>query len=607
MTSTNLKHQSDTFAKKLADEFGLHPELELPDLPKNDMLEWMRVARPIIDGNYQDFRAGPMWIPIYLDNHPDIMVVGGRQIWKTSATTNMLAECATTIHHAEVQYVNHDGASLSAFSNKRLRQGTFADNELLSIFPERGTGSVTKITLSNASVIYMDTDHREYKHIEGKSLDLCILDEAQYQDIQYLSKLEKTFAYKSHGKLRIFGIGGEAGSPYERRWLQTDQRKWFYDNPNWRDKLEFNQDGLVVDDYMYDVLRGNWIAQVPEHTEYRGYHFPQTIMPHIAMTIADAREKYKIPIKYSVEYQTLHDPQSIVTTHIHGLFNKAMRRPITHEMVASITQPYKGLDFLTPQDILNLKEQYPDRITVGFGADWGSGPSASLTVSCIMLRWDMGENAPALYQIAEIEPRPREDQRKQVKYMVDKFKKFDCDFGVADLGYGDEKVKTMQDGGYDMDTGEWFEGLGVDKLLGCSSMENKTMPFQFHELKEDRHGSQVPQVKVDKTNVIQAFIDMIDRKVHHPDYINGTEDYRPQIIIPFKDEMKVFAQPMNLLEDFTSITRKDVAEIEDVEIVDPRQHPKKEFNHPPDAVMAILYAVIALDNKESSQWSWVSA
>jgi len=603
MPVNNLERIGD----KLLEDFGhlINVPINVPDLP-TDILEWLRKARPIIDGRKQDFRAGPMWIPIYLDNHPDLMVVAGRQVWKSSYCTNILTKQATGHHHSEVQYVNHDGPSLSAFSNQRLRQGTFGDNKLLAMYPVHGTGSVSKVELQNASVIYMDTDHGEYKHVEGKSLQLCVLDEAQYQDIQFLSKLEKTFAY-TRGRLRVLGIGGEAGSPYERRWLQTDQRQWFYDNSNWRDKLEFNSEGMVIDDYMYDVLRGNWIAQVPKHTEYRGYHMPQTIMPFIALTIEDARTKYKIPIKYSIEYQQLHEPQSIVQTHVFARFNKALRRPITHEMFYACCNPYKKLSFMEPSDIENLRNQYEGKVLVTQGIDWGSGPSASLTVSCIMIKWDLGDIHPPLYQIAEIEYRPREDQRKQTRYMIDKFNRFQCDFGVADLGYGTEKVKTIQEGGADVDTGERFAGLGTDKFLGCNTMSSTVMPFQFHQEKEDAHGSQVPQVRVDKTSIIQNFIDMLDRKVHHPDYINGESGFRPQLIIPFEDDTKILSQPMNLLEDFTSITRKDIAKIEDVEVVDPRQHPRKEFNHPPDSVMAILYSIIASDNYDSSQWHWISA
>jgi len=59
------------------------------------------------------------------------------------------------------------------------------------------------------------------------------------------------------------------------------------------------------------------------------------------------------------------------------------------------------------------------------------------------------------------------------------------------------------------------------------------------------------------------------------------------------------------LSDFTSITRKDLAEIEDIIIEDSRQRAKKEFNHPRDSVMSIIYARQALNL--DLEWHWVSA
>lgn len=56
-----------------------------------------------------------------------------------------------------------------------------------------------------------------------------------------------------------------------------------------------------------------------------------------------------------------------------------------------------------------------------------------------------------------------------------------------------------------------------------------------------------------------------------------------------------------LIKDFTDITRKDIPETEDITITDPRQKPKKEFNHPRDSVMAIIYARVAM--KQEREWS----
>lgn len=59
-----------------------------------------------------------------------------------------------------------------------------------------------------------------------------------------------------------------------------------------------------------------------------------------------------------------------------------------------------------------------------------------------------------------------------------------------------------------------------------------------------------------------------------------------------------------LIKDFTDITRKDIPETEDVTITDPRQKPKKEFNHPKDSVMAIIYARVAM--KQEVEWHYFS-
>ncbi len=40
---------------------------------------------------------------------------------------------------------------------------------------------------------------------------------------------------------------------------------------------------------------------------------------------------------------------------------------------------------------------------------------------------------------------------------------------------------------------------------------------------------------------------------------------------------------------------------------DPRQRPKKEYNHPPDSVMALIYSIMALKVIEKTRWHWISA
>jgi hypothetical protein len=108
--------------------------------------------------------------------------------------------------------------------------------------------------------------------------------------------------------------------------------------------------------------------------------------------------------------------------------------------------------------------------------------------------------------------------------------------------------------------------------------------------KTDEHGDQTGRVNIDKTTAIQEFIDMLESSVSHPRRPLEQELRRPKLMIPFKDEYQVDW----LVKDFTSITRKDLAETASLH-VDPRQQPRKEFNHPRDSVMAIIYAKKALE------------
>jgi hypothetical protein len=573
----------------------LQEVISLPSLPQ-DPLQWIDKARPIVDGQWRNFLLSPFWLDIYNDHHWDVMVLAGRQVFKSTYCTDMLAWEATRRPGIEVAYITHDQDSLSAFSNQRLRVGTFEENEVLALFPRHGTGNVGEISLKNKSTIYMITDHNGYKHGEGKSLQLCMLDEAQYQDVQYLPKLEQTMM-RTHGKMRVLGIGGESGSPYHRMWQRTDQREWQYANPLWREGLQFDSDGLVVGEYLIDLLRGRWVADVPKHAEYHGYHLPQTIFPQIPLTIEDAVTKYKIAAKFSIEAQQKRYPQSIFTTHVMGGFHRAIRRPITREMMLACMEPYSHMTLLDAEQVQQLKVKHGNKITVSMGIDWGSGPSASLTVICIMIYWKESER----YQIVHIEPRPQENLMLQAKYAKELFEEYNCDIGIADLGYGVNQVKLIQDGGADAKTGDMFNGLGTERFLGCNSMSAPQKPFQYHDVSTDQHGDTVSRIGIDKTAAIQEYVDMVDRRVPLPEDPHKTVT---QLIIPYKNQSDVDF----LINDSTALTRKDLAEIEDVEVEkDPRQRPRKEFNHPRDSVMSIIYSYQGARRFDDSKWTWVSA
>ena len=75
---------------------------------------------------------------------------------------------------------------------------------------------------------------------------------------------------------------------------------------------------------------------------------------------------------------------------------------------------------------------------------------------------------------------------------------------------------------------------------------------------------------------------------------------RSKLIIPSKNSYEVDF----LIDDLTSLTRKDLNQIEDYTVPDGRQRPRKEYNHPADSVMALIYAIVGL--QRDTRWHWLS-
>jgi hypothetical protein len=289
---------------------------------------------------------------------------------------------------------------------------------------------------------------------------------------------------------------------------------------------------------------------------------------------------------YSIEYQKKNNPDSFFKTHVLGEFYRSTARPVTPEMVLACMNPYRYLDLSRPQEVLEFQEMYHDKIKVSMGVDFGSGSSSS-TVVAILIQWKLRDGQKRLH-LAYLEKRPAENQLDQAEYLCNLFKAYRCDIGIGDLGYGAIQVKMIKDGGSNRHTGEKFSGVGSDKFIGCRTISDETKPLQIFDETTDEHGDKTSSVSIDKTISIQEFIDMLGTHVSHP--ISPEESLRrPKMIIPYKTDYNVDW----LVDDFTNITRKDLSETENV--VDPRQKARKEFNHPRDSVMAIIYAMKALE------------
>lgn len=601
----------DDFYRKFEE---LKPKkVELPKLPK-DLLKWIEEARPFIGNERQSFLAFPMWPDVYRDNNPLKMIVGGRQIAKSTYITNILGFETTAFAGTEAIFVTYDDISKSGFSRQRYQYGTFEANPKLKLFTRHGVGNVGEVSLKNKSVTYLTIDHDQYRHVEGKSPDHILLDEAQYQDIQYFDKIVLAMT-QTKGKITICGVGGESGSPYEEMWRRTDQREWIYDDSNWRDKLQFGlvkdrrgfeKRGLIIGEYLKEVLRGHWEIKNPSAVHWHGYHLPQTIFPTIPLTIESAINDYDVDPIYSIEWRRKHLSGALYSSHVIGGFYKAERRPITNDMIENCMKNYNYLQVLTPEQIGDLKETYGRSIEICMGVDFGSG-QPSKTVIAIFIIWKLKESEKVIanahrIQLVLLEQRPKENQLDQAEYINWMFKIAKCDVGIGDLGYGANQIMVIQEGGYSRKDGKSFKGVGATKFIGAKTMGDETKPLQQYVEKEDEHGKESPHITLNKTAIIQQFIDFLEEYIPHPNHPFIEEYQRSRFMIPNHPNSR--SQIDFIFHDWTSLVRIDLPEELEVEDIDKRQFAKKLYSHPADSLMSCVFAHQA--SRISAEYHWVS-
>ncbi len=535
----------------------------------------------------------PYWIDIYEDNHPNIMAKCARQTFKTTTCTDLIGCASTSNEGVEVSYVADNHAHRGAFSKQRLRRETFLANDTLRQFLLHDRASVEEIDLGNDSVIYLLTDEGEYKAVEGKSNYILVCDEYQYHDVQFLYKALYTLS-QTHGRFYGFGIGGEQGSDYVALWERTDQREWFYDDPNWRKELRFDANGIIINTSkdLKGLLAGRWIAQQPDHTQFRGYHISQVIVPTIPLTIESAINDYHIQPELSIEYQKKYFPQSIYLSHTLAEDYKAQRRPITPDMIRKCMM--NELTFLKPEIVRGYKSVYGNEIRVVGGVDFGSSSTAPTTVASVNIHWRKSGRT----QMVHMEKIPQENHpMDKAKHIVEIFRDFGCDFSVGDWGHGQDMVPIIQQGGRDSHDNK-FEGLTRAKFMGVRTVGDPTKPLADYKEEVNEEGiRQLAKITIDKTTTIQAFIDLFGQYVSHPRFPNDESKKRPIYMIP----SGIDYETDYILEEWTKMVRVDLEENPEDTIVNTKQNVVKQFSHPPDSLMSQIYSFVALRNWQPEQ------
>lgn len=586
----------DKYAK-IADEYESIGVQQFAKFPK-DKLEFIQKHINTIEGHPMK-QLLPQWSPIYMDYSHNKFILAARQTGKSTYIGIDMLWYALTNQGATLAYVTYDETNLSHYSNQKFRRGIIMSN--LAIRMQLTKNERGEVAFKNAATIFLVTDEGEYKHVEGTSASVVKLDESQYHDFQFFPIFREAMSYVL-GKMDILGRGGESGSAYEEEWTHTTQSEYVFDDPGWRKKLKFGKKedggyGLIEGPYLQEICKGHYKPRKPENNLYPGYHLPQDIFPHIPLTINDAINLYRLPPEFSIEWKRKNYPKQLFQAHVMAEFYKASRRPITPEMVLACMKPYSFYRFLTADEVRDIKAHYGNKCTILMGVDWGSSTAGnSSTVITILIKIVTGRTDDTAryfmcYHHVINRGEPGEpDMGVEEAYFVSKlFREYECDMGVADLGYGEIQVRAIQEGGINPKTNERFPGLGYSKFLGCRTIRDVIAPERDKPGKVDAEIDEITRIEIDKTHSIDNFIDFLGWYVTNPYDPENDATRRPKLMIPYEDEYAVY----HLVKEWTKITRKDLEQVSDIQVEDPRQVARKEYNHPPDSAMSVIYCLEA--------------
>lgn len=338
---------------------------DLPPVPTSK-LDWSLKVRPLIGGKMNIVQYMPMLQRLFEDDWSWIMIKFARQMTKSAYLATSMGHLMTTQPNQKVTYVTYEDESLREFSTEKFRP-LWAESEIALQYVDGSTvGSLSSIRTKNNSSASLVTGVNNFTHVEGKAVNLLIIDEGQNLDLDSWATANESQSF-TNGKFIVAGIGGYVDTVYSKWWDSTDQRHWTYNNEYWRDKLEYRKSGtdrLIWDSYMLDVLAGYWKQLKQENQSKHGYFSNQYQAPWIPLKKSDC-EKYGLPEIKSIQWKQENYPQNHFIRHVEAGDVAGDIKPFTSQMLYKLYD--KSRSFLEPRDVDH--ELGP----LFFGADWGGG------------------------------------------------------------------------------------------------------------------------------------------------------------------------------------------------------------------------------------------
>ncbi len=420
-----------------------------------------------------------------------VVVVKGRQVEMTEAALNIGLYFLCNYKYFRVLHAFPRNAQVSRFSKERL-QGALRDStlegtgdnkrpSLMKFLADNGNSSntVSMVEFKNSNIYYMYSAWAEADALRGIAADALLRDEFQDWSDDAIANTDSSLTMSKYKVEFSFGTPKQSGMPFETLWDLSDKR-YFHTKCTGCGNFfvitldNFAHGNIVIcprchkeNDKRISNIQGKWIPtrQVPREGR-AGFHISQLIHPMI--TREDITRK-------QVEY-----PEARFKNEVMGEFYTGASLPLNErEIIQRCCEPYSKMSM--PAMIQPPRETF-------MGIDWGGrsdiNEKGAYTVATIISK--EGEH----YKIERAERITYPDHMRQVKYISDLIRLYNCRSVVADIGAGNVQCQLLQN--------EYG-----DRVKSCYYATNLKAKMSY---KDD-----IWMLSVDRDAFIEELIDIINK------------------------------------------------------------------------------------------------
>jgi hypothetical protein len=422
-------------------------------------------------------------VGILRDKKP-VVVVKGRQVEMTEAALNVAMYFLNNYKYFNVLHAFPTKEQCGVFSKERV-QGAIRDsvnkkfvNQLAD--HKNAVNTVSAIEFKNSDYYYIRSAWAEADSIRGLSVDALLRDEFQDWSESAIGNADMTIARSPYQIKFSFGTPKAAGTKFEKLWELSDQR---YFHPKCISCGEYFM--ITLDNFLEKTLiqcpkcktvqskqqanaKGKWIPTRQAIKEGSvGFHISQLIHPEIS------REQI-------ARQQAESGGGPTFKNEVLGEFFTGGSLPLSPaEVIERCCEPNKDIWF--PGIILPPKETF-------MGIDWGSRSDVNDKGAFTVLTIISKERDQ--YKLEYAKKVTHSEYGKQVQYIKDMIKLYNCVNVVADIGAGQMQCQMLQ------------QEYG-DRVKSCYYAYNLRLKIDYNE--------KIWMYTVDRDAFLEEIIDIINK------------------------------------------------------------------------------------------------